>query len=106
MFNSLLLHSNSILGIGISHRSHLVESSTLLETLGSTSPCDIKKPIVSLGDFCKNFGIPNLSIAPQIPYPLKKFTLNSFGISDPNGIKKLPAPERVEELFFLCEKLS
>ena len=63
-------------------------------SLGRTSPWAIRKPMDVFVSFCKNLGIPNRSIAPQIPYPLWKLMSSIFGKFEPNGIKKLPAPER------------
>ena len=71
-----------------------MDKDTEFSFLGSTSPCAIKKPVDEFESFCKKLGIPNLSIAPQIPYPLKKLIVSHFGKFVPNGIKKLPAPER------------
>jgi len=67
IFNSFLLHSNSMYGIGISHSSVFRERETEFFSLGRTSPWAIRKPMVVFVSFCKNLGIPNRSIAPQIP---------------------------------------
>ena len=66
LFAALII-SNSIWGIGIPHSSVFSERETKFFSLGMTSPCAIRKPIDVFLSFCKNLGIPNLSIAPHIP---------------------------------------